>query len=507
MGLCTQINPVEICQRIIAHELSILWPGFHILLWTHFRGNSSKPVPGYCMISRILSVLVALHVLFVLSASGQSYPDQHYVLRIDSLVQRIETNDGLELSSDGKRLQLQSNRTDGSVIFTPQHAQYPFNHGLPSWNGSAPDNSSAFKIQMRFPSGTGWSPWLTVGFWNANIWSSYGATSYSGGYIDYDYVKLSSYAGAWQFKVIMTRASAGLPSPTLHKLSFFVSDTATTTAQNFTQILADKPAQILIPTTFVYQYGVDPDIGGSICSPTSVSMILLSYNIPVNPLTFAQTTRDPYFRIFGIWPRVVQNAAGYGLDGAVTRYRTWSQARDVLARGGRIAMSVGAPLYSGHLMMLAGFTANGDPVVHDPARSNGYSYVFNKSDLSHSWFDKGGVAYTFYPAETATSVVKEPPFSKAITHEFRLDQNYPNPFNPSTTIAYSITQQSAVRATVYDMNGELVQVLVDGERAPGRHTMIWNGINASGVSVGSGVYVCQLQIGSVRQTVRMVLVR
>jgi len=159
------------------------------------------------------------------------------------------------------------------------------------------------------------------------------------------------------------------------------------------------------------------------------------------------------------------------------------------------------------LMMLAGFTANGDPVVHDPARSNGYSYVFNKSDLSHSWFDKGGVAYTFYPAETATSVVKEPPFSKAITHEFRLDQNYPNPFNPSTTIAYSITQQSAVRATVYDMNGELVQVLVDGERAPGRHTMIWNGINASGVSVGSGVYVCQLQIGSVRQTVRMVLVR
>ncbi|HSQ74444.1 MAG TPA: C39 family peptidase [Bacteroidota bacterium] len=459
------------------------------------------------MIVRTLSALVTLYVLFVLSASAQSHPDQHYVLRIDSLIQRIETNDGLELSSDGKRLQLQPGRTDGSVIFTPQYAQHPFNHGLPSWNGSAPDYSSSFKIQMRFPSGTGWSPWLTVGFWNANIWSSYGTTSYSGGYIDYDYVKLGAYAGAWQFKVIMTRASAGLPSPTLHKLSFFVSDTATTTTLNFSQILADRPAQILIPTTFVYQYGVDPDIGGSICSPTSVSMILLSYNITVNPLTFAQATRDPYYRIFGIWPRVVQNAAGYGLDGAVTRYRTWSQARDVLARGGRIAMSVGEPLYSGHLMMLAGFAANGDPIVHDPARSNGYSYVFNKSDLSHSWFDKGGVAYTFYPAETTTSVVEEPPFSGTIAQGFRLYQNYPNPFNPSTTIAYSIAQQSAVRASVYAVTGELVQVLVDEEQVPGRHTMIWNGTNASGVAVGSGMYVCQLQIGGVRQAIRMILMK
>jgi len=38
---------------------------------------------------------------------------------------------------------------------------------------------------MRFPDGDGWAPWLTVGFWQAYIWSSYGSTSYAGGYISW----------------------------------------------------------------------------------------------------------------------------------------------------------------------------------------------------------------------------------------------------------------------------------------------------------------------------------
>ncbi len=127
-------------------------------------------------------------------------------------------------------------------------------------------------------------------------------------------------------------------------------------------------------------------------------MILKSYSIEVDPYQFALDTHDPYYNMFGIWPRVVQNASEYGLDGAVTRYRAWSEARTVLANGGRIAMSVGLPLYSGHLLMLAGFTSDGRPIVHDPAKSNGYSYVYNKTSISQSWFNKGGIAYTFYPA-------------------------------------------------------------------------------------------------------------
>ena len=176
------------------------------------------------------------------SVSAQNYPDQYFVTRIDSLVANSESNDGLTLSTDGTYMMLQADRTDGSLILKPQYAQYPFNQGLPSWNGSAPGDKSSFKVQMRFPSGTGWSPWLTVGFWKANIWSSYGATSYAGGTIDIDNAVLSSYVSSWQFKIIMTRTAVDQPSPTVHKLSFLVSDSRTTSAVNITQLLNDKPA-------------------------------------------------------------------------------------------------------------------------------------------------------------------------------------------------------------------------------------------------------------------------
>ncbi len=441
--------------------------------------------------------------LFVLpyNVSAQNYPDQQYLLKIDSIFSNIESNDGIELSSDGKSIKLQDGIINGYVILKPQYSQSPFNEGLPSWNGTAPDNNSGFKVQMRFPYGSTWSPWLTVGYWKSNIWSSYGSTSYGGGYIDYDYVKLNSYQSSWQFKIIMTRTSAAQPSPTLHALSFYVSDSRTTSSVNITNIVNDNPAEIFIPTEFIYQYGVDPVIGGDICSPTSVSMILKSYSIDVDPYQFALDTRDPYFNIFGIWPRVVQNASEFGLDGAVTRYRTWSEARQVLANGGRIAMSVGQPLYTGHLFMLAGFTAEGKPIVHDPAKSNGYSYVYNKTSISQSWFNKGGVSYTFYPAGSYPTSV-ENSLENLSVDEFTLYQNYPNPFNPSTSISFSLPQAGQTKISVYDMLGREVTVLINDFLESGIHTTSFNG---SGLS--SGVYIYRIESGGFVKAKQMILLK
>jgi hypothetical protein len=445
---------------------------------------------------------VTVLVSGVAPARAQIHPDQHYVLRIDSLSQAVEAIDGIELSADGAHYCLKADRLTGYVTFVPQTSAHPFNQGLPSWNGSSSDPGSAFRIEMRFPAGSGWSPWLTVGYWRNYVWGNYGTTSYPGGYVDVDYVKLNSYVSRWQFRILMSRAEISRPSPSMKKLSFFVSDSRTTSSQDFTGILADCPGQILVPTDFIYQYGVDPDIGGSICSPTSVSMILKSYGIPVNPPQFANDTYDPEWEMFGVWPRVVQNAAEYGLDGAVTRFRSWSQARDVLAGGGRISMSVGLPLYEGHLMMLAGFTPAGDPIVHDPARSNGYSYVYRKADISHSWFDKGGIGYTFYPAGTGPTSAEDRPGNGAIAEGFRLDQNYPNPFNPSTTIGFDVPVRSAVALTIHNSLGEEVRELVRGEFDGGHHRVVFD---ATGLA--SGVYFCRLKSAGAIQIRRMVFIR
>lgn len=449
------------------------------------------------MIYKKLLFLIILIAGFIHS---QNYSDQFYELRIDSIYQNIESNVGLKLSDDGKYLVLEDSLLSGYVILNPQYSAKPFNEGLPSWNGHAPDDSSSFKIQMRFPYNSGWSPWLTVGFWRANIWTSYGTTSYGGGKIDYDIAKLYSYQNTWQFKIIFGRKSITNESPAIDKLSFFVSDTRTTTSIDYTQILNDNPPQILIPTDFIYQYGVDPVIGPDICSPTSVSMVLRSYNIPVDPYEFALDNYDTYFNMFGIWPRAVQNASEYGLNGAVTRYRNWSDTYEVLANGGRVVMSIGQPLYTGHLVMLAGFTSTGNPIVHDPARYNGYSYVYNKSSLSHSWFDKGGVGYTFYDTDSIFVNVEE----KFLTtvDGFELFQNYPNPFNPSTNIQFEIMNPQFVTLKVYDILGNEVAVIVNDNLNAGSYITQFKADNFA-----SGVYLYKLQAGDFTKTRKMILIK
>lgn|GEM_PF-212267 len=439
-----------------------------------------------------------------------SYPDQHYLIRTaDSLLLKAELISNVTATSDGQAVQLVEGSVTGYLILSPQTSAYPFNIGLPSWNGTAPGDSGGFRVLIRVPYLTGWSPWLDVGYWKANLWPSK-TTRFGGGWINVDIVELYYYTDQWQFAVELKRSTAGVTSPTLSLLSFFVSDSRTTQNIDYNIILADKPEQIFIPTTFLPQYRLSNEIGGSICSPTTVSMILLSYNISVDPLQFAWDTYDPYWKMFGVWPRVVQNASEYGVVGTVSRYRSWSQAREVLAKGGRIGMSIGRPLYEGHLVMLAGFTANGDPIVHDPARTyDGYAHVFNKNDLSHSWFDKGGVAYTFFLKDTTTSeIIVEQRDQLALPASFNLYPNFPNPFNASTTFRYQLPQAGAVELAIYNLLGERLITLVNDFQSAGFHERQWDGRDDSGRWLPSGVYFVQLRFeASLRRSGRLLILR
>jgi hypothetical protein len=90
---------------------------------------------------------------------------------------------------------------------------------------------------------------------------------------------------------------------------------------------------------------------------------------------------------------------------------------------------------------------------------------------------------------------------------FRLVQNAPNPFNPLTTIAYEVPQASAVTITVYDVSGRVVTTLVDGTVDPGRHSVVWDGRNDCGESVGSGVYFCTMDTPDYHGSHKMVLMK
>jgi len=438
------------------------------------------------------SVLIIL--IFTATLFGNIYPDQHFEYRdVKDLFNNAVEIENIVFNNTDEAIELAEDATTGSIIFPADSAEHFFNEGLPSWNGFAlRDKQSAFAVQMRFPYGNGWAPWVTVGFWKNFVWDGCGTTSWGGGEVNIDVVELDSYANKWQFKILMKRNSTSLASPQIEKLSFFVSDSRTTNAFDLLTVLADNPDPIFIDTEFYYQYGLDDEIGGSICSPTSVAMILRSYDIEVEPVQFARDNKDPVYGIFGVWPRVVQNASEFGLDGAVTRYRDWSEPRKVLAKGGRIAISVGQPLYAGHLMMLAGFNDNGKPIIHDPARTNGYSYIFDKSDLSRSWFEKGGVSYTFYLKDSteSTAIVKENEVYSPKDH--RIIRNYPNPFNCSTKICFLMEKPGTANLKIYDILGDCIFEKNYDFLEKGQYTADWRVGDKDNRVLSSGIYMVML---------------
>ena len=90
--------------------------------------------------------------------------------------------------------------------------------------------------------------------------------------------------------------------------------------------------------------------------------------------------------------------------------------------------------------------------------------------------------------------------------------NYPNPFNPSTTITFELAQHAQVEIKVFDILGREVTTLLNDHIAAGRYELIWDGKNRYGISVGSGVFIYEIQAKAAGQMLfnqsrKMVLLR
>lgn len=89
-----------------------------------------------------------------------------------------------------------------------------------------------------------------------------------------------------------------------------------------------------------------------------------------------------------------------------------------------------------------------------------------------------------------------------------LSQNYPNPFNPETTIRYDLSSDAIVSLAIYNIAGQVVRKLVDGESlAAGQYQAVWDGRNESGASVASGMYFYLFRAGDYVAKRKMVLLR
>ena len=90
---------------------------------------------------------------------------------------------------------------------------------------------------------------------------------------------------------------------------------------------------------------------------------------------------------------------------------------------------------------------------------------------------------------------------------FGLSDNYPNPFNPSTQIRYEIPEAGEVSLVVYNVLGQEVRRLVQGQQSAGVYRVMWDGKDALGRPVSSGVYLYRLTSGTFSEARRMLLLK
>ncbi len=94
-----------------------------------------------------------------------------------------------------------------------------------------------------------------------------------------------------------------------------------------------------------------------------------------------------------------------------------------------------------------------------------------------------------------------------LPEDYVLYQNYPNPFNPVTTVKYDIPEASDVEITIYNILGQKVITLLNEKTQPGRYKIKWNGINASGIKVSSGLYIIRLKADNRFYARKMILMK
>ncbi|MBU1682895.1 T9SS type A sorting domain-containing protein [Patescibacteria group bacterium] len=86
--------------------------------------------------------------------------------------------------------------------------------------------------------------------------------------------------------------------------------------------------------------------------------------------------------------------------------------------------------------------------------------------------------------------------------EFCLYQNYPNPFNPTTTIKYELPKTSHVILSIYNLNGQIIEGLVNKMQEPGFYSINWDARNIS-----TGVYFYRIQADGFQQVKKMLLIK
>lgn len=261
----------------------------------------------------------------------------------------------------------------------------PSRSGVLSWNTHAPSGLLAFRLlRAHAPA----SDWLDLVQWRPG-----GAKSYSPQHEDI-VVDVDVIRAAQPFDGIEVRARdvrfelVAFSSPVRLRPSLPYARDA---------LILDVPARS--------QYDDDASQRGW-CSPASLSMIHAFHGIDRSVAATAQAVFDRAYNGTGNWSFNVAHSGTLGLRGVVAHLRNLDHAQRLIERNLPLAISYswsdgelpGAPLErsDGHLVVLRGFTRDGDCAINDPAAPN-VRVVYPRSAIEYLWQRNDGVAYVVAP--------------------------------------------------------------------------------------------------------------
>jgi hypothetical protein len=88
-----------------------------------------------------------------------------------------------------------------------------------------------------------------------------------------------------------------------------------------------------------------------------------------------------------------------------------------------------------------------------------------------------------------------------------LNQNYPNPFNPETTLSFDMPKSGFANLSIYNVKGQLIKTLTDGNVVFGKNSFVWNGTDNNGKAVTSGLYFARLTTADHTESMKMMLMK
>ena len=294
---------------------------------------------------------------------------------------------------------------------------FNYKEAIASWNASTPAGSWV-EIQLRAGYGTRWSKWYVLGIW-ASDYSTIRRHSVrlqgdTDGFVAVDtFVSSSKKQTTNKFQLKLRLFSAdGASIPSVRNASVAYS----TELPKSANVSAGNPALwntlLNVPECSQMVY---PDGGEVWCSPTSTSMVLGYWNGDTGPCeprvrAAVEGVFDWIYDGHGNWPFNTAYAATQGYEGYVARFTSLARAEEFVAAGVPVIMSIawdkgdltGADIDStnGHLLVLVGFDAAGNPIINDPASpaNETVQRTYLRSEFEPLWLQaSGGTVYLIYP--------------------------------------------------------------------------------------------------------------